>query len=799
MTPKPMDLLTELQLLEKASTLERLRAAKKRREQQLKRWAQNERDEERRRRQQRTRRKTPPRSKRVSFPSRVVLHEACLRNDPDEVLSLLQNNVDPNLCNEDGLTTLHQCCIDNYEDLLRLLLSHGANINVTDNELWTPLHAAATCGHTNLVRILIQHGADLLAVNADGNMVYDLCEDEETLDVIENCMTYKGITQEMINEARQTPEREMLDDVRALIAARKDLNRTDGQGATLLHIAASRGYAEVDVKDSDCWEPLHAAAFWGQIYVAEILVSHGASLSSKTSLDETPLDLCEDEELRSLLLELKHKHDLIMKSQQKNKSSLSRRSSSTGSHGKVVRRASLSERTNLYRREYEKEAVVWQCLVSAEDPDGAQEEEESSPDIQRVIAVVMDAFTDNDLFRDMHEASRKRRVPVYILVDQSQLPHFLTMCQNLGVSLEAEQLMRVRSLTGSNYYTRSGAKIVGKARERFLLVDGLKVATGSYSYTWMDGKLNSSNVIVLSGQVVEKFDLQFRVLYAQSNPVKYLSSAKNRPVMLDQLLCNLPSHRKANISNLVQMELAKISSTPKRAVNPNKKGLKELPSADYLRTGEDEWLNCDIVSGLKEIETVATQTEPWEGRVGVVATDAATQTSVSSASAATQTFMPARAASTQTVVFSREMTTQTSQFAEPAAPSNSKGTTTTTPYSNGIRLSSTSSTSSSSSSSSASNISTGSSNSIRSTGVSNRLQQSEYPLRDNIKKLTKERQYHYSTIRSKLDHMVSILSRRNRFGGTYLGCEPAGYGFRRDVVHSSLLNLRDGARFAHNL
>ncbi|KAM8947054.1 protein phosphatase 1 regulatory inhibitor subunit 16B isoform 2-T2 [Pelodytes ibericus] len=395
MASKPMDLLAELQLPDKASTLERLRAAKKRREQQLKRWAQNERDEGgRRQRQQRARRKTPTRGKRVSFPSRVTLHEACLRNDPEEVLSLLQSNVDPNLCNEDGLTALHQCCIDNYEDLLKLLLSHGANVNVTDNELWTPLHAAATCGHTNLVRILIQHGADLLAVNADGNMVYDLCEDEATLDVIESCMTYKGITQEMINEARQTPERDMMEDIRTLVTAGQDLNRMDSQGATLLHVAASRGYAEVaevllengaqvDVKDSDSWEPLHAAAFWGQIYVAEILVSHGASLSSKTSLDETPLDLCEDEELRSLLLELKHKHDLIMKSQQKNKSSLSRRSSSTGSHGKVVRRASLSERTNLYRREYEKEAVVWQCLVSAGDPDGTAEEEESSPDIQR--------------------------------------------------------------------------------------------------------------------------------------------------------------------------------------------------------------------------------------------------------------------------------------------------------------------------------------------------------------------------------------------------------------------------------
>ncbi|KAM9295967.1 protein phosphatase 1 regulatory inhibitor subunit 16B [Gastrophryne carolinensis] len=395
MATKPMDLLAELQLLEKASTLERLRAAKKRREQQLKRWAQNEREEEnRRRRQQKARRKTPTRIKRVSFPSRITLHEACLRNDLEEVLTLLQNNVDPNLSNEDGLTALHQCCIDNYEDLLKLLLSHGANVNVTDNELWTPLHAAATCGHTNLVRVLIQHGADLLAVNADVNMAYDLCEDESTLNVIESFMTYKGITQEMVNEARQAPEAHMLNDIRALVAAGQDLNRIDSQGATLLHIAASRGFAEVaetllesgarvDVKDLDMWEPLHAAAFWGQIYVAEILVSHGASLSSKTSLDETPLDLCEDEDLRSLLLELKHKHDLIMKSQQKNKSSLSRRSSSTGSHGSVVRRASLSERTNMYRREYEKEAVVWQCLVSAADAEGVQDDEESSPDLQR--------------------------------------------------------------------------------------------------------------------------------------------------------------------------------------------------------------------------------------------------------------------------------------------------------------------------------------------------------------------------------------------------------------------------------
>ncbi|KFU99819.1 PREDICTED: protein phosphatase 1 regulatory inhibitor subunit 16B-like, partial [Pterocles gutturalis] len=145
-----------------------------------------------------------------------------------------------------------------------------------------------------------------------------------------------------------------------------------------LHIAAANGYlhaaevlldqgASLDVKDWDGWEPLHAAAFWGQMQMAELLVSHGASLSARTSLDEMPIDLCEEEEFKVLLLELKHKHDVIMKSQMRHKSSLSRRTSSTGSRGKVVRRASLSDRTNLYRKECEKEAMVWQQLGATEE------------------------------------------------------------------------------------------------------------------------------------------------------------------------------------------------------------------------------------------------------------------------------------------------------------------------------------------------------------------------------------------------------------------------------------------------
>uniref|UniRef100_A0A8C5ADI7 Protein phosphatase 1, regulatory subunit 16B n=1 Tax=Gadus morhua TaxID=8049 RepID=A0A8C5ADI7_GADMO len=391
-----LELIQELQQLDKVPSMERLRAAQKRRTQQLKRWAVYEKDmQSKKRKADRKGRgggnsQLQPSRRHVSFAASVALLEATARNDPDEVRYLLKNNVGPDLCNEDGLTALHQCCIDNYEEMVKVLLCQGASVNAQDNELWTPMHAAATCGHAGLVKILISHGADLLAVNSDGNMPYDLCEDDPTLDIIETAMANRGITQEMINETRASTERRMLGDIQELIRRGEEVNQQDSQGATLLHIAAANGYVQaaelllegggrMDLKDSDGWQPLHAAACWGQMHVAELLVSHGASLNAKTSLDETPIDLCEDEEFRAILLDLKHKHDIIMKSQLKHKTSLCRRTSSAGSRGKVVRRASLSDRHNLCRKEYETEAIVWRGGREGPRAEEKEKEPEQGP------------------------------------------------------------------------------------------------------------------------------------------------------------------------------------------------------------------------------------------------------------------------------------------------------------------------------------------------------------------------------------------------------------------------------------
>ncbi|OXB63090.1 hypothetical protein ASZ78_005433 [Callipepla squamata] len=174
---------------------------------------------------------------------------------------------------------------------------------------------------------------------------------------------------------------------------------------------------------------------------------------------------------------------------------------------------------------------------------------------KQMIALVMDSFTDTDIFRDLLEACSQRQVKAYILLDQASFSHFLKMCRDLGVDLEQEKLMRVRNITGSTYYTRSGAKIVGKVREKFMLIDGIRVTTGSYSFTWMDGKLNSSNILILSGPAVAHFDQEFRTLYAQSKPVdlqEFSDSKKNK--VFDELVRITVASRDLARENFLRME-----------------------------------------------------------------------------------------------------------------------------------------------------------------------------------------------------------------------------------------------------
>ncbi|CAF5123086.1 unnamed protein product, partial [Rotaria magnacalcarata] len=103
-----------------------------------------------------------------------------------------------------------------------------------------------TCGHLQICRMLIENGAELLGLNADGNMPYDICDDEITLDYIETQMDRIGITQDMIDKARGQVEHQMLIDLQNLVKTKSQgslrsiddiLSYRNTEGATPLHIA----------------------------------------------------------------------------------------------------------------------------------------------------------------------------------------------------------------------------------------------------------------------------------------------------------------------------------------------------------------------------------------------------------------------------------------------------------------------------------------------------------------------------------------------------------------------------------
>ncbi|XP_042550199.1 protein FAM83D [Dipodomys spectabilis] len=407
---------------------------------------------------------------------------------------------------------------------------------------------------------------------------------------------------------------------------------------------------------------------------------------------------------------------------------------------------------------------------------------------REVIAVVMDVFTDIDIFRDLQEICRKQGVAVYILLDQAQLSHFLDMCMDLKVHPEQEKLMTVRTITGNIYYARSGTKIIGKVHEKFTLIDGIRVATGSYSFTWTDGKLNSSNLVILSGQVVEHFDLEFRILYAQSKPInsKLLSNFRFHGGFY-HLADRKPLSKTLTLGNLLRMRLDKLSSTPKKTpLGPGTTGAGEdaqrqdseastISEDDYLHSRQDD---LDSSQGVH----IATQTEPGEELAAVSVSEVGTQTSSSTASAGTQTEVATRAVSSQTVLWAREATTQT-DAEDSSLPLQGPQSKDGSPVSK-MSVSRSSSLKSSSSLSSQGSVasSIGSHTSLRATDLHN----PGYPnylgtphldlcLRDSLRNLNQERQHHLTGIRSRLNHMLTMLSRRTIFTENYLSFSPGSY------------------------
>ncbi|XP_067876167.1 protein FAM83F-like [Heterodontus francisci] len=137
---------------------------------------------------------------------------------------------------------------------------------------------------------------------------------------------------------------------------------------------------------------------------------------------------------------------------------------------------------------------------------------------RKVIGMVMDEFTDRNIFEDLIEACSRRKLPVYIVLNEGNLKYFLEMCRKMELNDLMIRYLRVRSITGPGLYLESGY-VKGALNQKFMIVDGDKVLCGSYSFTWSCARLHRSTLTVYTGQILENFDTEFRELYANSDMV----------------------------------------------------------------------------------------------------------------------------------------------------------------------------------------------------------------------------------------------------------------------------------------
>ncbi|KAI3359096.1 hypothetical protein L3Q82_002641 [Scortum barcoo] len=136
----------------------------------------------------------------------------------------------------------------------------------------------------------------------------------------------------------------------------------------------------------------------------------------------------------------------------------------------------------------------------------------------KVVAIVMDLLTDLQILQDLLDASSRRGVAVYAVLEARGVPHFLDMCARLQITAVHLRNLRVRMVKGAGLALSFG-KLPGSLNSKYMLVDGEKVMFGSYSFTWMSSRIDRNTITVMSGQIVDSFDNDFRELYAVSEQV----------------------------------------------------------------------------------------------------------------------------------------------------------------------------------------------------------------------------------------------------------------------------------------
>ncbi|TMS08226.1 Tankyrase-1 [Larimichthys crocea] len=220
----------------------------------------------------------------------------------------------------DGLVPLHNACSYGHYEVAELLVRHGASVNVADLWKFTPLHEAAAKGKYEICKLLLKHGADPTKKNRDGNTPLDLVKDGDT--DIQDLLRGDAA---LLDAAKKG----CLARVQKLCSPDNiNCRDTQGRNSTPLHLAA--GYnnlevaeyllehgADVNAQDKGGLIPLHNAASYGHVDIAALLIKYNTCVNATDKWAFTPLhEAAQKGRTQLCALLLAHGADPTMKNQE---------------------------------------------------------------------------------------------------------------------------------------------------------------------------------------------------------------------------------------------------------------------------------------------------------------------------------------------------------------------------------------------------------------------------------------------------------------------------------------------------
>uniref|UniRef100_A0A673JJX9 Poly [ADP-ribose] polymerase n=1 Tax=Sinocyclocheilus rhinocerous TaxID=307959 RepID=A0A673JJX9_9TELE len=204
------------------------------------------------------------------------LHFAAGYNRVAVVEYFLHHGADVHAKDKGGLVPLHNACSYGHYEVAELLVRHGASVNVADLWKFTPLHEAAAKGKYEICKLLLKHGADPTKKNRDGNTPLDMVKEGDT-DI-----------QDLLRG-----------DAALLDAAKK---------GCLARVQKLCSLENINCRDTQGRNstPLHLAAGYNNLEVAEYLLEHGADVNAQDKGGLIPLHNAASygaDDIRALLID----------------------------------------------------------------------------------------------------------------------------------------------------------------------------------------------------------------------------------------------------------------------------------------------------------------------------------------------------------------------------------------------------------------------------------------------------------------------------------------------------------------